>query len=118
MLSGVGPAEQLTLREIEVLLDQPAVGENLERPRARRTGCGRRDEPVSLLLALEPGCAARSSATQTGPLASNLAEGGGFVRVEPARRAPDVQFHAMPVQIVDEGTADPEGHGVCYRRAC
>ena len=37
MLSGVGPAEHLTMREIEVLLDQPAVGENLRttRPRAR-----------------------------------------------------------------------------------
>jgi choline dehydrogenase len=29
MLSGVGPAEHLTLREVEVLLDQPAVGANL-----------------------------------------------------------------------------------------
>ncbi len=29
MLSGVGPAEHLTMREIDVLLDQPAVGENL-----------------------------------------------------------------------------------------
>src|SRR5439155_85221 len=29
MLSGIGPAEHLTMREIEVLLDQPLVGENL-----------------------------------------------------------------------------------------
>src|SRR4030095_11594946 len=29
MLSGVGPAEHLTMREIEVLMDQPAIGENL-----------------------------------------------------------------------------------------
>ena len=29
MLSGVGPAEHLAMREVEPLLDQPAVGENL-----------------------------------------------------------------------------------------
>ena len=29
MLSGVGPAEHLAMREVEALLDQPAVGENL-----------------------------------------------------------------------------------------
>src|SRR5208282_3630643 len=29
MLSGVGPAEHLTMREIEVLLDRPQVGQNL-----------------------------------------------------------------------------------------
>ena len=29
MLSGIGPAEHLMLREVELLLDQPAVGENL-----------------------------------------------------------------------------------------
>ncbi len=29
MLSGIGAAEHLTMREIEVVLDQPAVGENL-----------------------------------------------------------------------------------------
>ena len=29
MLSGVGPAEHLAMREVELLLDQPAVGENL-----------------------------------------------------------------------------------------
>jgi choline dehydrogenase-like flavoprotein len=29
MLSGLGPAEHLALREVEVLLDRPSVGENL-----------------------------------------------------------------------------------------
>ena len=53
MLSGVGPAEHLTMREVEVLLDQPAVGENLS-DHAATYGVWTTPEPESLLLALEP----------------------------------------------------------------
>src|SRR4051812_16297914 len=37
MLSGIGPAEHLAMREIEPLLDHPAVGENLGDPPATYT---------------------------------------------------------------------------------
>jgi choline dehydrogenase len=111
MLSGVGPAEHLLLRELEVVLDQPAVGENLTDHAATYAVWGT-DEPASLLLAREPAALEQFMATQTGPLASNLAESGAFVRVEADAPAPDVQFHAIPVQILDEGTTDPEGHGM------
>jgi choline dehydrogenase len=111
MLSGVGPAEHLTIREIEVLLDQPAVGANLsDHPAAQLVWTT--PEPQSLLLALEPAAREQYEATQTGPFASNLAEAGGFARVEADAPAPDVQFHVAPVQIVDEGMRDPEAHGV------
>ena len=53
MLSGVGPAEHLTMREVEVLLDQPAVGENLSDHPATYSVLTT-PEPESLLLALEP----------------------------------------------------------------
>ena len=111
MLSGVGPAEHLRLREIEPLLDQPAVGETLSDHAATWAVWGT-EEPESLLLAREPAALEQFMATQTGPLASNVAESGAFVRVEPDAPAPDVQFHTIPVQILDEGTADPQGHGV------
>ena len=111
MLSGVGPAEHLTLREIEVLLDQPAVGENLSDHPATQL-VWTTPEPESLLLALEPAALQEYEASQTGPFASNLAEAGGFARVGPDAPAPDIQFHAAPVHIVDEGMRDPEAHGV------
>ncbi|HEV3320151.1 MAG TPA: FAD-dependent oxidoreductase [Solirubrobacteraceae bacterium] len=111
MLSGIGPAEHLALREVEVLLDRPAVGENLS-DHAGTQLVWTTPEPQSLLLALEPAALAEYEATQTGPFASNLAEAGGFARVEPDAPAPDVQFHVAPVHIVDEGMSDPEGHGV------
>ena len=111
MLSGVGPAEHLLLRELPVVLDQPAVGENLTDHAATYAVWGT-ERPESLLLAREPAALEEFMASQTGPLASNLAESGAFVRVEPDAPAPDVQFHAIPVQILEEGTADPEGHGM------
>jgi choline dehydrogenase len=111
MLSGVGPAEHLLLRELEVVLDQPAVGENLSDHAATYAVWGT-EEPESLLLAREPAALEQYMADQTGPFASNLAEAGGFARVEAGAPAPDVQFHTIPVQILDEGTTDPEGHGM------
>jgi choline dehydrogenase len=111
MLSGVGPAEHLTMREIEVLLDQPQVGQNLsDHPAAQLVWTT--PEPESLLLALEPAALAEFEATQTGPFASNLAEAGGFARVGDGAPAPDTQFHIAPVHIVEEGLRDPEAHGV------
>jgi choline dehydrogenase len=111
MLSGVGPAEHLQMREIEVLLDQPAVGENLSDHPATQL-VWTTPEPESLLLALEPAALEEFEASQTGPFTSNLAESGGFARVEEGAPAPDIQFHVAPVQIVEEGMRDPEAHGV------
>jgi choline dehydrogenase len=111
MLSGVGPAEHLAMREIEVQLDQPAVGENLSDHAATYT-VWTTPEPQSLLAALEPAAMEEFEAGQTGPFASNLAEAGGFARVGPGAEAPDVQFHVAPIHIVEEGMGDPQAHGV------
>ncbi len=111
MLSGVGPAEHLAMREIEVLLDQPAVGENLS-DHAATYNVWTTPEPESLLLALEPAALSEFETSQTGPFASNLAESGGFVRVGSGAPAPDIQFHVAPVQIVEEGAGEPDAHGV------
>jgi choline dehydrogenase len=111
MLSGVGPAEHLAMREVEVLLDQPAVGENLGDHPSTYT-VFTTPEPESLLAALEPAAMTEFEASQTGPFASNLAESGGFARVGNGVEAPDVQFHVAPMHIVEEGMGDPLGHGV------
>jgi choline dehydrogenase len=111
MLSGIGPAEHLTMREIEVLLDQPAVGENLSDHPATQL-VWTTEEPESLLLALEPAALAEYEASRTGPFASNFAESGGFARVGDGAPAPDIQFHVVALQIIDEGARDPEAHGV------
>jgi choline dehydrogenase len=111
MLSGIGPAEHLELREVELLLERDGVGENLSDHAATQL-VWTTPEEQSLLLALEPAALEEYEATQTGPFASNLAESGGFIRVGAEAPAPDIQIHVAPVHIVDEGMGDPEGHGV------
>jgi choline dehydrogenase len=111
MLSGVGPAEHLTLREIEVVCDSPLVGENLS-DHCQVSNVWTATEPCSLLLALEPAALEEFNERASGPLTSNLAEAGGFIRTRPDSEAPDVQFHVAPVMIVDEGMGDPTDHGL------
>src|SRR3954466_12104324 len=111
MLSGIGDPDHLMLREIETLVDRPQVGESLSDPPAAQA-VFTTPEPVSLLLALEPAALEEFEASQTGVFTSNLAESGGFARVLDDSPAPDVQYHVAPVQIVDEGMADPEEHGI------
>jgi choline dehydrogenase-like flavoprotein len=111
MLSGVGEPEHLTMREIEIVLEQPSVGENLSDHPATQL-VWTTEEPESLLRALEPDALAEYEAAQTGPFASNFAEAGGFARVGTDAQAPDIQFHFVPLQIIDEGSRDPEAHGV------
>jgi choline dehydrogenase len=120
MLSGVGPAAHLTTHGIEVLLDLPAVGENLSdhaatellwtTPEPKDRAARRRWRSTKLMLA-----------TQHGAFASGLAEVGGFARVAADAPAPDIQLHCVAVQFLDGDTgvestdthdAEPEAHGV------
>jgi choline dehydrogenase-like flavoprotein len=116
MLSGIGPAEHLAMREIETLIDQPAVGQNLS-DHACVWGVWTSEHASSLLDALEPAALSEFEASKTGPFTSNFAEAGGFARVGSGADAPDIQFHTVPLQIVDEGFRDPEAHGV-WASAC
>jgi len=122
MLSGVGPASHLREHGIEVLLDRPAVGENLSdhaasellwmTPQPNDRAARRRWRATKLMLA-----------TQTGAFASGLAEAGGFARVTPDAPAPDIQLHCVAVRFLDAGSSyalpkssepeiEPEAHGV------
>jgi choline dehydrogenase len=113
MLSGVGPAAHLSLKQIDVVLDLPGVGQNLQ----DHISAGltfMTDEPVSLIVGAEPEQQLRFAEQGEGPLTSNVAEAGGFWRSRDGLAAPDIQFHAAPVMFVDEGLGDPIGHGMTF----
>ena len=113
MLSGIGPAGHLMLRQIEPRLDLP-VGENLQdHPTAGAAWTT--TQPVSLLVAALPETAQAHledfAQNGHGPLTSNVAEAGGFLRTRDGLPAPDIQVHAAPVMFIDEGLSDPPDHG-------
>jgi choline dehydrogenase len=113
MLSGVGPGEHLSTREIEVAVDLPGVGQNLQ-DHINSGVIYTTDEPVSLLLGMEPEHQLEFAEQGRGPLTSNVAEAGGFWRSRSELPAPDVQFHAAPAMFVDEGLGDPVAHGISF----
>lgn len=106
MLSGIGPADHLRDHDIEVAVDQPEVGQNLQ------------DHPVVAPMWLTPRVPNFFDTEKLrhylwylvahrGPLASNIAEAGGFVRTRAGLPAPDVQFHVLPTPFLRQGLAEP-----------
>jgi choline dehydrogenase len=110
MLSGVGPAELLSMLQIPVVQDLRSVGQNLQDHPASGLSFAH-DEPVSLLNPLTEENLAAFIGAGRGPLTSNVAEAGGFIRSSPALDAPDIQFHAAPALYVDEPVLE-HGFGV------
>ena len=100
MLSGIGPADQLPLFGIEVRTDLP-VGEGLQDHCMTLMNWKADDE--SLMTALTPENIELLQTEGRGPLSSNIAEAGGFVRTRPGLDAPDCQFHCAPVLFYEEG---------------
>jgi len=110
LLSGIGPAGQLREHAIDVVVDLPGVGANLQ------------DHPVVPVIWLTHGVRRdlndyalrdllRWKATHRGLLTSNVAESGAFLRSFPALPAPDVQFHVAPAAFLDHGLSEPIGQG-------
>jgi choline dehydrogenase len=111
MLSGVGPASHLEEHGIAVVADLPGVGGNLQDHLAVLVGCESR-QAISLASVETVGNALRFLARGRGPLTSNVAEAGGFVRLDPAVEEPGLQLLFAPVWFVRHGFDNPEGHGL------
>ncbi|WP_019629374.1 GMC family oxidoreductase [Actinomadura atramentaria] len=105
MLSGIGPADHLREHGIDVLVDSPV-------------GRGLQDHPFVNVMFATPrtknlweqasvGSLLSYQAFAKGPLASNVAEAGGFVRTSPDLPAPDLQYHVLPTPFVNQGLVDP-----------
>ncbi|MCB8962739.1 MAG: choline dehydrogenase [Ardenticatenales bacterium] len=114
LLSGIGPAESLRQQGIQPLVDLPGVGQNLQDHLALGViwAC---PEPVSLAEADSTWQLLRYLTLRQGPLASNLAEAGGFVRTQPGYAAPDLQFHFVPGYFRNHGFDQFDGH--CFTLA-
>jgi choline dehydrogenase len=111
MLSGVGPAAELALLQIPVVADLP-VGKGLQdHPAVLMSWL---TDTESLMTAASPDNAALLQSEGRGPLTSNIAEAGGFVRTRDGLAAPDIQFHVLPVMFYDQGLGPVTEHGLTF----
>jgi choline dehydrogenase len=99
-LSGVGPAELLKQHGIDVVLDAPGVGNDLQDHLQVRLvmHCAQRitlndiiNHPVRRFLA-----GARYAAFRKGPLTIAAGTSGAFFKTNPRLASPDVQIHFLP----------------------
>lgn len=110
MLSGVGPAAHLQEMGIEVVVDLPGVGENLQDHLASGAAY-HSTKPISLANAQRPGNLLNYLLFKKGPFASTIAEAGAFVKTNPDAPAPDIQYHFAPTFFKAHGFEPVEGHG-------
>ena len=110
MLSGVGPADHLADMSIELVHDLPGVGQNLmdhmQVPLAYHC-----KDPVSLVGKETTEQIELYQQRRMGLLTSNLGEAGGFVRLNAASPAPEMQYHFGPDWFIRHGFETPAGHG-------
>ncbi|HEY8644087.1 MAG TPA: choline dehydrogenase [Candidatus Dormibacteraeota bacterium] len=91
MLSGIGPAAHLKAHGVEVAVDLPGVGQDLQ----DHLAIGAQwtlTTPISLLNAGSKRSLVEFLLRGRGMLSSNVAEGNGFLRTDPSLPAPDLQL--------------------------
>jgi len=99
-LSGVGPAELLRKHGLDVVLDAPGVGQDLQDHMQVRVvmRCAQRitlndivNHPIRRILA-----GARYAAFRKGPLTIAAGTSGAFFKTNPRLATPDIQIHFLP----------------------
>jgi len=92
MCSGIGPSDHLAEHAIDLRVDLPGVGKNLQ-------------DHLFTFVVYE-----RTDQIPPAP-SSNIGEGGGYMYVDEDEPAPDLQFHFCPVYYMEHGFANPDGLG-------
>jgi choline dehydrogenase-like flavoprotein len=106
-LSGIGPAAHLKEHGIDVVVDRPAVGADLQdhidfvAPFETRGDVFAGTNARTIFRTA--GAFFQWLRTRSGPLTTNYAEAGGFAKSSPKVKVPDIQFHFIPAILVDHG---------------
>ncbi|MBB5537254.1 choline dehydrogenase [Rhizobium giardinii] len=114
MLSGIGPAQHLQDMGIEVKVDRPGVGANLQ-DHMEFYFQQISTKPVSLYSWLpwfwQGVAGAQWLFLKQGLGISNQFEACAFLRSAPGVKQPDIQYHFLPVAISYDGKAAANTHG-------
>ncbi|UYV38996.1 choline dehydrogenase [Rhodobacteraceae bacterium D3-12] len=114
MLSGIGPAAHLAEHGIDVLVDRPGVGANLQDHLEVYFQMAA-SQPITLYkhwnVLSKALIGAQWLFTKTGLGATNSFESCAFIRSAAGVDYPDIQFHFLPFAVRYDGKAAAEGHG-------
>ncbi len=116
MLSGIGPGANLQAMGLPVLHDVPEVGANLADHLDITVQAALSDRSA---IGIAPSFLPRALRASwsylrhgKGEFTSNVAEAGGFVRSDPIRDRPNLQFHFIPAYLHDHGRRLSLGYGL------
>ena len=109
LLSGIGPAAQLSAHGVDLVADVPRVGAGLQDHPRFLMEWGTPDTP-NLWEEATPENIARWEETGAGPMSSCGAEAGGFVGTRAGLDAPDLQIGVIPGPA--PGPTPPDRRGV------
>ena len=115
MLSGIGPAAHIKEHGIDVVLDKPAVGDDLQDHIDYVSSWETQSKDFigdSLAGTVRMAKAIiEHRRKRTGIMTTPYAEAGGFWTVMPDAPAPDIQWHFVPAMLEDHGRTKVKGHG-------
>lgn len=115
LLSGIGPADELSRLGIDVVCDLPGVGRNYQdhmdvfvAAETRPVSYSRMNQAHNRLRHM-----LRYRLFGTGPMAAAIAEAGAFIRSDETVQGPDIQIHCLPsFVVVKDGPVLLDGHGM------
>jgi choline dehydrogenase len=114
MLSGIGPAAHLKEHGIEVVVDRPGVGQNLQDHLELYLQMAA-SKPITLYkhwnLVSKALIGVQWLFSKTGLGASNQFESAAFIRSHAGVDYPDIQYHFIPIAVRYDGKVAAEGHG-------
>jgi choline dehydrogenase len=113
LCSGIGPARELREIGIEVMLDAPEVGKNLQDHLTAGFAI-ETTERVTLAGAQSPIALAKYVLLHKGLLTSNIAEAYGYVKSRDDLDLPDLELLFVPGPFINEGLTIEKRHGVTF----
>jgi choline dehydrogenase len=109
LLSGIGPADEIKRAGIRAVCELPGVGKNLQDHPMVSVGylC---TKPVSMATAESLSNLIRYFVLKRGPLVSNVAEAGAFLRTREGSQIPDLQLLFGAAYYVNHGFSPRKDH--------
>ena len=114
MLSGVGPADHLRSKGINLTHNLEGVGKNLQDHLETyvQQECKTSDTLYSYVNKINMiKIGIQWFLNRSGPCSTSFLEAGGFCKTSDQNKFPNIQFHFFPSFVINHGLVEPKQHG-------